>query len=461
MVAADIFQGEGRMANVDLSIDQLDLNLKNPRFDGLANQRDAIEKIVVSQGRKLVNLAEDITARGLSPAHRMLATAGSEAGQYVVLDGNRRLTALRVLVNPAVLDGMNQIGDVTKRQLKKLATEFDRGTVEPIDVYVCENDQEARHWVEGIHTGENEGRGVVNWDGIQTARFRGQSLSLKILGLVAARGELTDSQKASLQRFPITNLDRLLSTREVRDLLGLVFEEGELLSDVPLPELIKPLKKIVMDIASKNVRVSHIERQDDRISYVKGLGKGVLPNLSKRSGKLVTVESLIGGSAAAAAASGVRHRSQMARKTLIPADPRLHVTSPKLEEIYKELRKLPLETYPNAIGTLARVFIELSTDHYGTARVKPFDINWDLKKKMAVVADHLQTSGVHKRDLQPFRRLISSQDAALSIDRLHGIVHSRYHLPTPSELRRGWDEIGHIFEKCFWGPPPAKPTAKP
>lgn len=449
------------MANANLSVDELDLNLKNPRFDGLNSQREAIEKIVVSQGRKLVNLADDIATRGLSPAHRMLAMIekGKE-GRHIILDGNRRLTALRILINPSVLEGMNQIGDVTKRQLKKLAANFDRNTVEPIDVYVCESDQEARHWIEAIHTGENDGRGVVDWDGIQTARFRGQSLSLKVLGLVGARGDLTEPQKASLQKFPITNLDRLLSTREVRDLLGLVYEEGELLTDVPLQELLKPLKKIVMEIASKNVRVSHIERQQNRIDYVKGLGKSVLPNLSKRSGKLVPIESLAGGSAAAAVTIASRRRSKAARKTLIASDPRLYISSPKLEEIYKELRRLPLETYPNAIGTLARVFIELTTDHYGTTHVKSFDINWDLKKKMGLVADHLQAAGVHKRDLQPFRRLISTPDAALSVDRLHGIVHSRYQLPTPSELRRGWDEIGHIFEGHFWGPPPAKGVEK-
>lgn len=449
------------MANVDVSIDDLALNLKNPRFNGLANQREALETIVVSQGRKLVNLAEDIATRGLSPAHRMLVIKDKEShDQYTVLDGNRRLTALRILVNPSALDGMNQVGDVTKKNLKSLASKFDRAVVEPLDVYACESDQEARHWIEAIHTGENEGRGVVPWDGIQTANFRGQSLSLKVLGLVNAHGGLTEQQKSSLRKFSITNLDRLLSTREVRELLGLVYEEGELLTDVPLPDLVKPLKRIVIDIASKKIRVSDIERQDDRVGYVRGLGKGLLPNLSKRTGKLVPVESLIGGSQAATTSTTTRHRSNAARRTLISGDPRLYVTNAKLEEIYKELKKLPLETYPNAIGTLARVFIELSTDHYGTAKIDRFDINLQLKKKIEAVADHLQSSGVHKRDLQPFRSLASSKDAALSVDRLHGIVHSRYHLPTPSELRRGWDEVGHVFEKFFWPPPAPKSSAK-
>jgi len=59
------------MSSLELSIDELHLDLKNPRFAGLGSQREALEKIVVNQGAKLVNLAEDIVGFGMSPAHRI------------------------------------------------------------------------------------------------------------------------------------------------------------------------------------------------------------------------------------------------------------------------------------------------------------------------------------------------------------------------------------------------------
>lgn len=444
------------MPTIEASIDDLLLDLKNPRFEGLASQRDALEKIVFSQGRKLVNLADDIATEGLSPAHRMLVVRSKERGKYNVLDGNRRIAALRVLINPAVLDGMEEVGDSTKKQLKTIAKRFDRTRFEPLEAYLVESEQTARHWIEAIHTGENEGRGVVNWDGIQRARFRGQSASLKALGLVQAKGKLTEAELASLERFPITNLDRMLDTPEVRDRLGLVLEEGNLVSDVNPTELVRALKRIVTDIASKKIRVSHIDKKADRLRYMDEL-KAVLPDLSKRTGNLVPIDSLTTGeTTGTATAARARQRSKAGRKALIPGDVRLYVDNAKLEEIYVELRKLPLESYPNAIGTLARVFIELSCDHYGTAKVTGYSIDWDLKKKVDQVANHLQLSGVHKRELQSFRRLASSQDAALSVDRLHGIIHSKYALPTPSELRRGWDEIGDLFAARFYPPPPPK-----
>src|ERR1041384_1058674 len=100
------------MAALEVSIDDLMLDLKNPRFDRLANEREGLEKIVFSQGNKLVNLADDIATEGLSPAHRMLVVrTRGEKGKYTVIDGNRRLAALRVMVNPAVLDGMAEVGN--------------------------------------------------------------------------------------------------------------------------------------------------------------------------------------------------------------------------------------------------------------------------------------------------------------------------------------------------------------
>ena len=216
------------MGNQEASLDELLLDLKNPRFDGLANQRDALEKIVQSQGAKLVNLAEDIVAEGMSPAHRMLVMKAKGKGDtgYIVMDGNRRLAALRVLANPAVLEGMSNVGDITAQRLRKLAKDFDLAKIQPFDVFICKNEAEARHWIEAIHTGENEGRGVVSWDGIATARYRGNNASLKVLDFIKAAGKLSEEEQAALERFPITNLDRLLATPEVRELLGLTLREG-------------------------------------------------------------------------------------------------------------------------------------------------------------------------------------------------------------------------------------------
>lgn len=116
----------------------------------------------------------------------------------------------------------------------------------------------------------------------------------------------------------------------------------------------------------------------------------------------------------------------------------------------RELRKLPLDTYPISVAASFRVFLELSLDHYGTEKKLPqYSVDLPLKKKVEAVAAGLQADGISKRDLQPFRALSSNTNAALSIDRLHGVIHSRYALPTATELRSGWAEVQLAFTKIW------------
>ncbi len=444
------------MGNVELNLDELQLDLKNPRFDGLANQREALQKIVLSQGSKLVNLAEDIVANGLSPAHRMLVAkaTGKGAFGYTVMDGNRRLAALRILTNPTALEGMSGVGDLTAQKLRKLAKDFNLDNVQPLDVFVCRNEAEARHWIEAIHTGENDGRGVVSWDGIATARYRGKNTSLKVLDFVKAAGKLTEEEAAALERFPITNLDRLLGTPDIRELLGLTLEGGDLMSDLPQTDLLRVLKKVVTDLASKAVTVGQLKGKDDRLKYVNSLG-AFLPDLSKRTGTPESLDRLSAHAQAKAHAKSTataKTRSLLDRKALIPSNAQapLNINDQKLQQMCRELRKLPLEAYPVSVAASFRVFLELSLDHYGVEKkLAGFNVDLPLKKKVEAVGVGLQANGVSKRDLQAFRALASNPNAALSIDRLHGVIHSRYALPTPSELRTGWAEVQLAFTKVW------------
>lgn len=443
------------MSNVELSIDELHLDLDNPRFDGLKSEREALEKIVKSQGTKLVNLAEDIVNKGMSPAHRTLVikAKGRSAG-YIVVDGNRRLAALRVLANPVVLDGMQGLGTATSRRLRDLARDFRRDFVEPIDAYVCKDRGDARHWIEAIHTGENEGRGVVAWDGIATARYRGKNFSLKVLDFVRSAGKLSAADVAALERFPITNLDRLLETPEVRERLGLSIDVGDLQSDLPPSELLRPLKRIVSDLATKSVKVGHIKTKLDRINYVNRLGTD-LPDLAKRTGSIQSLDQMTSSAQAKAKGSSVavaKAKSLIDRKTLIPSQAQcpLNITDQKLQQVCRELRKLPLDVYPISIAASFRIFLELSLDHFGTEnKLADYSSRESLKRKLELVAAALQANGVTKRDLQGFRALANNANAALNIDRLHGVIHSRYALPTATELRSGWGEVQFAFQQMW------------
>lgn len=50
---------------IDLSL--LNINIENPRFEMVGNQREAIKTMIVDQGDKLTKLVTDIVMEGLNP----------------------------------------------------------------------------------------------------------------------------------------------------------------------------------------------------------------------------------------------------------------------------------------------------------------------------------------------------------------------------------------------------------
>lgn len=96
------------MADVmDVQVSSLLFDEENPRLPSPhQGQREVLRALATNQGSKLRMLAEDILAFGLDPSDLMvvLRVEGPD-NRFVVLDGNRRLSALRALENPELVAG--------------------------------------------------------------------------------------------------------------------------------------------------------------------------------------------------------------------------------------------------------------------------------------------------------------------------------------------------------------------
>lgn len=463
------------MGTKTLKVDELRLDLNNPRIAEASSQRDALQKIIADQDVKLAALAENIVeSGGLNPMDRLLIIASpDEAGKFIVIEGNRRLAAIKVLQNPSVLTGLDVRQSVQKR-LEAAAAAFDIKTVEPLDCYEVAARADGAAWIQQRHTGENGGQGIVNWGGVATRRFRGSDPALQALDCVLQHGALTDDEKAEIQNgFPITTLDRLLSTPAVRDAIGVEIKSGALLTGLPLDEVIKPLLRIVRDLAFGVVTVTKLKLQPQMVEYVNGLG-GDLPNLSKLSTTTKRLDELTSaasnggggggtgggsggsGGSSGGGSSGKRPKPQP-RRTLIPRQCSLRVTTSKVAEIEKELRKLPLADYRHAISVLLRVFLELSVDHYLTANGIGLQVvhsggkkSWkEMSQKVDEAVDHMIAGGIPRKDLDGIRNGINNKNSPLFKDTLHNYVHNRFYSPTEADLTTAWDNAQPFFERLW------------
>lgn len=445
------------MVGIELDIDELLLDLQNPRISKAGSQREALQKIIEDQDLKLVVLAESIVADGLSPMDRWLVLKSTEErGKYTVLEGNRRLATIRVLHNSAVLSDL-EVRSPVKKRLEELSSQFSLKAIEPITCFEVPDRAAASTWINQRHTGENKGRGIVNWGGVATARFRGRDPALQALELVLTHGDLTDEEKEIVEdHFPITTLDRLLSTPAVRDKIGIEIADAKLKTNLPPAEVIKPLRRIVLDLANEVMNVTKLKSKEQQVAYISKLGKD-LPDLKKCSGISKPVEGLEESDFTKPAKKPKpKPKPVPIRKTLIPRDCYLTVSNPKIAEIAKELRMLPLADYPHSISVLFRVFLEQSADHYLNAAGIPLaattpggNKDKSLRKKIAEAIDEMVKNGTSKRNLDGVSKGIDDKNSPLCVETLHNYVHNRFFSPTERDLKVAWDNAQLFFENIW------------
>ncbi len=89
-----------------IPLENLLIDLHNPRQAPQASQRDALAAIALEQGIKLANLAEDIAEKGLNPSELPMVTEAADPGEFVVVEGNRRIAALKLLANAHLLGSL-------------------------------------------------------------------------------------------------------------------------------------------------------------------------------------------------------------------------------------------------------------------------------------------------------------------------------------------------------------------
>lgn len=449
------------MSEIGLKVDQLLLDAENPRIGSADSQRDALQKILDDQEVKLFSLAESIVTDGLSPLERLLVIRESESSsRYVALDGNRRVAALKILKNPHILTDL-QIRSSLQKRFELLASKVDLKLIEPVDCFEVKKREDATTWIYRRHIGEDQGRGVVGWTGIAKARFRGRDPALQALDFVLEHGNLSAEQKKEIEEnFPITTLERLIDSPDVRKLLGLEVVSRQLRSGLPADELIKPLRRIVMDLANREIRVTAVKAVRQQVEYVKSFKGADSPNLGA-IGRVRGIDEISSREFKEKQEPKPRKRATTnpsERKTIAPRLKLEFGDQGRSASIFNELKTLRVDDYPNSGAVLFRVFLELSVDCYMekaglSLRYKTSTgklIGKELKLKISEVIEHLvNQAGCNRKDFSNVVRGLSIDHSPLSVNLLHDYVHNRFVTPKSKDLISAWDDSQRFFEQVW------------
>jgi hypothetical protein len=446
----------------DIPITQIYLDPENPRHDVVSNQRAALVRMLAEEDRaedKILELATDIVEQGmLSPGDLFyVLELDADDDTYVVLEGNRRLTALKVLWDPGILP--TQVSGSTTRKLKQLSVLFHRQPIDEAPCVIFPSREEANHWIRIRHTGENRGKGVVQWDAKAVARFNERfgevSPSLQVIRFVRENAALDDEQHAKLDRLPLTNLDRLLGTPEARSALGLTLVDGHLQTTLATQEVTRGLARVLLDIADGRVSVNDLRAKGQRQAYAERVAKEEQLAYDSNASMSWALDSAFGqkeqGTTTSGTPSSKRSRQlSTTRKTVIPSTCVIAIPDPRLNAIYRELRKLNVNQFPNAVAVLLRVFLELSVEQYLKKHKAMIQPKAHLDSKVQAAAADLKGRKVlSDGELKAANQAVSSPHSLFSVNTLHQYVHSAKLTPQPDAMKTTWDDMQLFIEKLW------------
>lgn len=448
-----------------IPLNNLLLDVENARHGRVPDQNAALKWLVLNG--KILKLAESIATHGYNSADPLLVIPVPESEDlYVVVEGNRRTAALKLLHDPEKCPI-----DRIRRRFRKLSQESRVTLPSELSCLVYPNLEAASYWIRLRHLGEQDGAGIVSWGAKENEYFarrlgqRGPNApALKLLEYARGKGLITQEEFANI---PVTNVTRLINTPEVRQELGLDKSQNELYRLTNEEYFNRALADVLRELA-KGVTVTRLKGKDDRIQFIRNIkeqqGWGSYeacervpidsPASEEKSFSVTDNSTNPSAAAAPISKTTLTPKDPLSRKTAIPSRIQVKIVNPKMLSIFRELRRLEVDKFPHAAAVLTRVFLEGCVDLYIEKHNLPKSNLKTLGEKVKRVRQHILATNKEnpdvKDDLKGLEVFAEEPNSIGSANTFNAVVHNPKFLISPNELKTAWDRIAPCL-KWFEG----------
>jgi len=271
-----------------LSIDNLKLDVRNPRFSYQSakemNQTEIVKYLI--ENHAVYELAKAIAINGYLLNEEPIVC--KEGDSYVVLEGNRRVAACKILLNPYKF--------LTTQRAKELSKYEAIG--DKIKCNIAPTRRDADTLIYNKHTGIP----LQKWDKVSQDAFlvnllQGENLSVEQIAykLSVPASEIRKAlrrhaihqysirlfqsapyelEQIKEQSFPITNFERFYDDERGLNFLGLTFgSNGEIRKRLPEDEFNRRFKFIVTQILSQDLTSRTFNNENDKEDYFSTIQK--------------------------------------------------------------------------------------------------------------------------------------------------------------------------------------------
>ena len=372
----------------EYTLSSLNLDLNNPRikYRGVPLNQTQIMKFLI-ENEKVYELAKKISEEGYFVGEEPIICI--ENNKKIVLEGNRRTSALKLLQDPKKYLSNAKANTLLQNILKnnfpvdkkiRCYIAPNRLLANPI-IYERHNGATLQKWktgnqyafvaemyyqdglvIEDICDVLNESRAkILKPLKAYNLFLEGQELLEKELGI-----------KIDIANFEITNLERFYNYEEARKIIGIEFdnENGELIINLPREEFEKRLLEVFKTLLDSERFSRDFNKDDDKKLFVKSLMQN--PNFdfnvtnersateSKSSTKKTNLED---EKKKTTTRRKKRSKKKFYENIIIPREKEIIFDNEKLDTLFFELKHLPIDRV-YSFSLLLRTYLEQSLYFY-------------------------------------------------------------------------------------------------
>ncbi|MEM7440903.1 MAG: hypothetical protein AAF393_14990 [Pseudomonadota bacterium] len=422
-----------------IPLTKIRINNANDRHGELGSEEDAIIWLLENRTKHMRNLAHDISKIGEVFEPPLVSEIDSE---FVVFDGNRRMTVLKLIANP------NTAPDLNWKKFFKARKENFAGDIPKKVQCQIENDKDRLDEIlYRRHTGQQDGVGQSQWDNPAKTNFErrtGKKTKMDTAEEIekALKGAALIPADAKIPR---SNLNRLLSSERLRNRCGISIQHNSFSFTHSETKTLAALKRIVDDLQAKRITLDDIWDNKLKTRYLNQLEReGVLPSITDLQPEptdppidLPPVDPPSNPTPPNPAPSPSPTQPRVGLIRNIDYGLKEEHENQRAIDVFRELQsKLIFGRHDNAISVLFRVLLELSLSIYvkreGMTEVHPND---KLKNRFTKVLAHMVK---HKKIDKKYRDQIakfSNNEPIISANSMNSYVHGADFFPSEKHLK--------------------------
>ena len=461
-----------------VQVASLHLDEKNPRLGRETTDRETRDIVkYLFEHDKAGTIAESIARYGFFPSEPLLAV--EEDGRRVVVEGNRRLAALKALQDPELLDGVHQ------RRVDRLRSDFSMDSILSVPVTFAPSRRDTDQFIAARHIGtpilpwrpENRASFILDkldegYDNdrlhddlgftpgdIQAAR---QTRAIADIARSLALKEDIQAKIDAPRTSIFTTIERVFNYEAGRKALQIKPDvDHGFVGETTRTEFLKGFTRLVEDLVLRRETSRTLNKSEQVTAYFSDRVP-VKFRVVKKRGTFVP-EDVITPKKASPKGPAQEDPNLTGRPTkrenlaVLPRNLKTSYTeSERIIDLSKELKRLKRADFPNSGAVVLRVFFELVVFDYLARTGKLEQITKTIESKLngklpfgrptlsqiSPELTKLAKQKLHKEEAIEVEKALRRDKAApFTVADLNSFVHSENSLPTERDIRQFWLRI--------------------